>query len=80
MLEAIKAVLRGGNTVKLNFHPTKIHVKKYPLVKNSWFTKTKTLSQYKFSIKFQYIYSLHHVAPVNLFLLSLLATRYLMRR
>ena len=75
----IEAGLREKDTDKLNFNPTKILSSL--LVTNSWFTKTTTLSHYRFSsYEVQHTYSLNHIALENLFLLSLLATRYLTRR
>ena len=47
---------------KLNFNFMKILEKSSPLVTNPWFTKSTTLSHYKF----QHTYSLNHLALENL--------------
>ena len=54
--------LRKKHTNKLNFNFMKILEKSSPLVTNPWFTKSTTLSHYKF----QHTYSLNHVALENL--------------
>ena len=47
---------------KLSFNFMKMLEKSSPLVTNPWFTKSMTLSHYKF----QHTYSLNHVALENL--------------
>ena len=54
--------LRKKHTDKLNFNFMKMLEKSSPLVTNPWFTKSTTLSHYKF----QHTYSLNHVALENL--------------
>ena len=78
-VEAIEAGLREKVTDKLNSNPTKILERNSLLVTNPWLTKTTTLCHYKFHMKFNIPTSLYHIALKNLSLLSLLATRYLMR-
>ena len=53
--------LRKKHTNNLNFNFMKILEKSSPLVTNPWFTKSTTLSHYKF----QHTYSLNHVALEN---------------
>ena len=54
--------LRKKHTNKLNFNFMKTLEKSSSLVTNPWFTKSMTLSHYKF----QHTYSLNHVALENL--------------
>ena len=60
--EPLPLGLRKKHTNKLNFNFMKILEKSSPLVTNLWFTKSMTLSRYKF----QHTYSLNHIALENL--------------